>query len=197
MRFFKSIVCLGILGLIGAANQPKAVVGEPAPDFTLRDLSGKDIALSDYKGQTVVLEWINPVCPFVHRQYKLHTMSDLIKKYPNVAWLRIATGKSANAAQLREFATQEGITGPILLDAAGQVGQTYGATNTPDMYVIDKAGTLRYAGAIDSQPTAESDEPIHADTIRYVDQALQDLRSDRPIAHSQTKPYGCWIKYAD
>ena len=47
----------------------KPVIGQPAPDFSVTDASGKTQTLSSYKGKTVVLEWNNPECPFVGKHY--------------------------------------------------------------------------------------------------------------------------------
>lgn len=65
---------------------------------------------------------------------------------------------------------------------------------TPHMFVINKAGTLVYDGAIDNQP-----DPVHdPKTARnYVKEAVDDLLAGKPIEVSQTKPYGCSVKYAD
>jgi peroxiredoxin len=193
-RFAMAALCL--LGLM-AADAPNATVGQAAPGFSLPDLSGKTVSLSDYKGKTVVLEWINPQCPFVQRHYKLHTMTDLIKKYPSVAWLSIATGHTADADMLKSFASEQGLTHPILLDRDGTVGHAYGATNTPEMYIVDKDGTLVYSGGIDSQPTEDADEAVSPGTDKYVDEALNAMQSGQPVPHAQTKAYGCSVKYMD
>ncbi|HEY1683714.1 MAG TPA: redoxin domain-containing protein [Tepidisphaeraceae bacterium] len=194
MRKRLAIASLFLLGLM-AADSPTASIGQPAPGFSLPDLNGKTVSLSDFKGQTVVLEWVNPECPFVQRHYKLHTMTDLIKKYPNVTWLSIATGHTADADSLKSFASENDLSHPILLDKDGTVGHAYGATNTPEMYIIDKSGNLVYEGGIDSQASADSNDPVHADTDKYVDDALTALQSGQPIAHPQTKAYGCFVKY--
>ena len=56
----------------GAAAQ--AVVGQPAPAFRAVDTSGKTVSLADYKGKHVVLEWVNPGCPFVQKHYNSGNM---------------------------------------------------------------------------------------------------------------------------
>ena len=49
--------------LVALGAQAAATVGQPAPDFTLKDTNGKTVRLSDFKGKHVVLEWTNPGCP--------------------------------------------------------------------------------------------------------------------------------------
>ncbi|MEA2735522.1 MAG: hypothetical protein QOE14_1973, partial [Humisphaera sp.] len=86
----------------GAATSAK--IGEAAPAFTLHDINGKTHNLADYAGKTVVLEWINPDCPFVVRHYNLDTMTNLAAKNKDVVWLAIATGATADAENLKTFA---------------------------------------------------------------------------------------------
>ena len=73
---------------------------------------------------------------------------------------------------------------PILHDPDGKVGRSYDAKTTPHMFVIDKGGKLVYAGAIDDQGKTN-----------YVAAALDDLIAGKPVAKSETKPYGCTVKY--
>jgi hypothetical protein len=79
-------------------------------------------------------------------------------------------------------------------DHSGVIGHLYGMKTTPDMYVINKDGTLVYHGAIDNRP-----DPFHdpAKARNYVREAVDDLIAGKAIEVSQTKPYGCGVKYAD
>ena len=54
----------------------KPVIGQPAPNFSVTDASGKTQSLSAYKGKIVVLEWNNPECPFVRKHYGAHNMHE-------------------------------------------------------------------------------------------------------------------------
>jgi hypothetical protein len=81
----------------------------------------------------------------------------------------------------------------VLLDPKGDVGRAYEAQTTPHMFVIDKAGTLRYMGAIDDQPTTEADSIPKA--RNYVREALAAVGSGGKVAQTATDPYGCSVKY--
>jgi hypothetical protein len=81
----------------------------------------------------------------------------------------------------------------VLRDPAGVVGQLYGATNTPHMYVIDRAGTLVYAGAIDDKPTSRRSDVPGAQN--YVRAALQSVATGQPVKTPVTRAYGCSVKY--
>jgi peroxiredoxin len=179
-----------------------AAVGKVAPDFTLKDLDGHEVSLASFRGKVVVLEWFNPGCPFVKASHSKGSLKGSAKKHAGqgVVWLAInssARGKqgfepSANSDAAKTF----GLDHPILRDETGTVGHAYGATNTPNMFVIDKSGVLVYAGAIDNSPDGEGEAPTGGSLVNYVDAALEDLAAGRPVKTPVTKPYGCSVKYA-
>jgi peroxiredoxin len=172
-----------------------AKIGEAAPAFTLHDINGKSHSLADYAGKIVVLEWINPECPFVVRHYNLDTMTNLASKHKDVVWLAIATGGTADAESLKTFAQKESISYPILLDSEGTVGKAYGAKKTPHMYIVNKDGKLAYMGGIDDQEIGEPNAPLKEGTVNYVDKALTELASGSTVSQAETKAYGCGVKY--
>ena len=185
-----------------AAFAGGAAVGSPAPDFTLKDLDGKPVKLSDYKGKLVVLEWFNPGCPFVKPAHTKGSLKDTAARHSKngVVWLAVNSGspgkQGAGADTNREAKKSFGLDHPVLLDESGQAGKAYGATNTPHMFVIDKAGTLVYAGAIDNSPDGEGASPTGGKLVNYVDAAIEDLAAGRAVRTPQTKAYGCSVKYA-
>jgi len=189
-------VALGLALTTGAANAGStAKVGDKAPDFTAKDHSGKDVKLSDFKGKTVVLEWINPGCPYVKRHYEAGTMANLAKEYAagsgDVVWLAVNSNSGAKAEDMKAFAQKHELSYPILMDGEGTVGKAYGAKTTPHMFVIDKDGKLAYAGGIDNDEDGEKS----SDRVNYVKNALDELKSGKPVSTSETKAYGCGIKY--
>lgn len=193
---------VGFLALCGTALADGAKVGRPAPDFSLTDLDGKTVKLSELKGKTVVLEWFNPGCPFVRAS---HTVGSLLgaparANQKGVVWLAInsgAPGKQGHGADVnRKAAAEWKMSYPVLLDESGKVGRAYGATNTPHMFVIDPGGKLVYAGAIDNSPDGEGQNPQGGKLINYVEAALEDLGAGRPVKVPQTRAYGCSVKFA-
>ena len=177
------------------AGGKKAKVGQPAPDFSLQDQNGNTVKLSDHKGKVVVLEWFNQSCPYVVRHYeKTDTMNKTAQKYPDVVWLRINTTKGKDAAANKATAEQWGIQTPILTDTSTAVAKAYGAKTTPQMFIIDKEGILRYNGAIDDDSSADGSKGDKA--VNYVAQALDEITSGETVSTPETKPYGCGVKYA-
>lgn len=175
--------------------------GNPAPDFTLKDSTGVEHSLSDFKGSYVVLEWTNHLCPFVVKYYSEGHMQDLQAKMAEkgVVWLQVlssAPGKQGyltgeEAEKLR--ADNGHKSAAMLLDPEGKVGKQYDALTTPHMYLIDPEGTLIYQGAIDSVKSTRTSD-IEGATNYVVEAYAADVAGE-PVAEPTTAPYGCGIKY--
>jgi hypothetical protein len=178
------------------------VVGEAAPDFTLKDVDGRAHRLSDYHGSIVVLEWNNPQCPYVRKHYSSGTMQKLQRDMTRdkIVWLRIDSSAKGMEGYLEPAAakvmamTDHSAQTAFLLDPTGVVGKAYGATTTPDMYVIDGKGVLQYMGAIDNAPSADPATLTNARS--YVREAVAEVQAGKPVSQPITQPYGCGIKYA-
>lgn len=178
-----------------------AEVGKKAPDFSLVDLDGKTVKLSDFKKKFVVLEWFNDGCPFVKKHYSSKNMQNLQNEYTKkgVVWVSIcssAPGKQGNrSASEYKTVLKDWNAKPtaFLLDPEGTVGRAYGAKTTPDMYVISKDGTLVYAGAIDDK--ADTDTESIKGAKNYVREALEQSMAGKNVAVGSTRPYGCSVKY--
>ena len=168
-------------------------VGDQAPDFTLRDSAGNEVSLSDFEGKVVVLEWLNPDCPFVRRHYKAGTMKNLASKYgeEGVVWVTINSTNYMDAAANAKFKAGNELPYTILVDQSGDVGHLYGAQTTPHMYIRDDEGTLVYIGAIDDDPRGNKGEPA----VTYVAVALDEVVAGKAVTTAETKPYGCSVKY--
>ncbi len=176
---------------------PEKIVGQKAPDFTLKNLDGNDVSLKDFAGKIVVLEWFNYECPFVRAHYTMdpnYTMKNLTAKYPDVVWLSINSTAHQELEKNRRWASMHKLSWQILEDIDGRVGRAYGAKTTPQMYVIDNTGTVVYQGAIDNAPLGKV-EPAGAEKINYVDNALTEVIAGKPVAVPYTKSYGCSVKY--
>jgi peroxiredoxin len=184
-----------------ATAAPSAAVGKPAPDFTLKDLDGNSVTLSQFKGKAIVLEWFNPGCPFVKKSHNVGSLVDIAKRHlkNGVVWLAInssAHGKEGNELKDNvKAANKWALPHPILRDESGTVGKMYGATNTPHIFVIDKTGTLVYAGAIDNSPDAEGKSAPDGKLVNYVDATFEDVAAGRAVRVPTTKAYGCSVKY--
>lgn len=185
------------------SSQAKAKVGEKAPDFTLTQIqSDKEHTLSDYTkdGKIVVLEWFAPDCPYVVKHYRdteKSTVNNLVKEYKDkdVVFLAINSASPdhgyGNVDRNVERIDEWKINHPMLIDASGEVGKAYGARTTPHMYIIDTDGVLRYAGALDNDSSNNG-----IGETNYVRQALDEILAGETVTVTETRPYGCGVKYA-
>jgi len=170
-----------------------AEIGQPAPAFTLKDLEGTPHALADVKGRVVVLEWTNYVCPAVAGWHESRCVADAQAALDpaQTAWWRIDSSWFAPAMKRDIAAWQErlGLAGPILLDTDGAVARSYGAEATPQFFVIDASGVLRYVGALGDYDRAEDER------VDHVVEAVQALLGGREVERPKTRASGCTLKF--
>jgi peroxiredoxin len=192
------------IALVAVLSVPAAAAvktGEKAPDFTLTDTQGKARKLSEFKGKTVVLEWVNHDCPYVKKHYESGNMQKTQKDYTSkgVVWLSVnssAKGKQGHVtpAEADKLTKDKGAAPTaLLIDEKGEVGRLYAAKTTPHMYVVDAKGTLVYEGAIDDKPTTDKADVATAKNL--VATALDETLAGKAVTTANSKPYGCSVKY--
>ncbi len=189
-----------VIALPAFASSPE--IGKMAPEFTAVDSNGNTHNLSDFKGKKVVLEWSNHECPFVVKHYSVGNMQkvqEAATASDDVVWLTILSSAESkqgyvSGEEANKVAEEQGSKATArLLDPSGEIGKLYDAKTTPHMFVIDEAGMLVYAGAIDSDKSFKP-ESIDGAT-NYVMAALGSLEKGEPVEVANTKPYGCGVKY--
>lgn len=196
-RMLSAFTALAVLAVPASA----ATVGQPAPAFVAADANGKPVRLADYRGKTVVLEWNNPGCPFVQKHYDSGNMqkTQAAAAKDGVVWLTINSGAPGlqghmNGTEAKAFVAKAGAKPTAyLLDPRGVVGKAYEAKTTPQIYVVNKAGTLVYNGAIDDKPTRNAADIKGA--RNYVLAALSDIKAGKAVSVATSRPYGCAVKY--
>lgn len=196
-----SLLSAFVLVLVTAFSAQAVEVGKPAPDFKTKDISGAVQSISQYKDKIVVLEWTNPGCPFVRKHYDEGNMQGL-QKYAaekGVVWISINSSPEGKEGYMTteeaksSVEKEKAVPASYILDAEGTIGKLYNAKTTPHMYVISSDGTLVYEGAIDDKASAD---PADIKTSKnYVKEAIDALLGGKPIATSQTRAYGCSVKY--
>jgi hypothetical protein len=183
------------------ATAQTALVGQMAPAFTAQDVAGKTVNLADFKGKHVVLEWLNPGCPYVKKHYNSANMQGTQKDATGkgLVWLAINSTETGHVdylapdklgawmKQVNAAATH------TLMDTEGKIGKAYGARTTPHLYIIDPQGRLVYAGGIDSIPSASAEDIGKA--TNYVKTAVTEITGGKSISNAITRPYGCSVKY--
>lgn len=190
------------LATLAATSHAQVSVGQQAPGFSAVDAQGKTVSLADFKGKHVVLEWVNPGCPYVVKHYGAGNMQATQKGAADkgVVWLAVnSTAKDHGdyrtpAAMTSWMQGHKAVPQATLMDSEGKVGRAYGARTTPHMYVIDSAGKLVYAGAIDSK--SSSNPADIATATNHVNVALAETLAGKAVTLAQTRPYGCSVKYS-
>jgi AhpC/TSA family len=182
-----------------------ATVGQAAPNFSAKDVNGRTVSLADFKGKTVVLEWVNPGCPYVRKHYQggnmQGTQEEAIAK--NAVWIAINSTATDHPDYLKpadlakwmkdQKAPVANTSMHTLMDEDGKIGKAYGARTTPHMYIVDKQGMLVYAGGIDSIATASASDISKA--VNYVKVSITEMANGKALSNSVTRAYGCSVKY--
>jgi peroxiredoxin len=188
------------MSLFSTGNATPVETGSHAPNFSLPDVNGKIVKLSDFKDKIIVLEWINEGCPFSRGHYESGNMQALQRELTGkgVVWLTInstrpdhpeAFNASASKAILEAWNAH---TTANLMDEDRTVGHLYNAKTTPHMFVIDAKGIIRYQGAIDDHRGTDGGKNA---SVNYVHDAVTALLEGKEVAVTTTTPYGCSVKY--
>ncbi len=192
---------VGMIGIFDVAAGAAPQIGESAPDFTAVDSMGNPIRLSQYRGKTVVLEWTNADCPYTRRQYSTGNMQSVqaLAQKDGIVWLTVISsapgklgavnGAAADALTVSRHADPTA----VLLDPTGSVARMYAANTTPQMFVIDKHGMLRYMGGMDSIAITGAADIARAEP--YLKEAMLAVAAGDPAPHAVTPPHGCSVKY--
>ena len=174
-----------------------------APNFELVDSHGKNISLSNFEDNTIVLEWTNHDCPYVAKHYATGNMQNTQEqaKEQGVVWLTIISSAPGTQgyvlpAKANELTVSRNAQpNHVLFDPEGAVGKMSSAKTTPHMYVIDKNGILRYQGAIDDAGGQSFWTKNLLEADNYVKNALSEMKKGQEVSTKVSKPYGCSVKY--
>ncbi|MCR9078465.1 MAG: redoxin domain-containing protein [Hyphomonadaceae bacterium] len=197
-------VALTAGAMIAFSANATPITGEAAPGFTNAvTATGDTISLSDFAGQTVVMEWTNHDCPFVKKHYAepVTNMQTLQSEATagGTVWIQVISSAPGKQGYLEAEAalaknTERGAAPTYtILDPSGDIGRAYDAKTTPHMYVIEGDGELAYEGAIDSIRSARVSDIGKA--TNYVTAALTAVTAGATPDVTSSKPYGCSVKY--
>jgi peroxiredoxin len=161
-------------------------LNQPAPDFILPDLQGRVHRLSDARGRIAVINFWSAECPHSERADRSIT-SSLLRWGQAVVLLSIACNRNEPAGILLEAARNRGLPA-VLVDAQHHVADLYAAQITPQAFVVDRDGILRYRGAVDDVNFRQ-----RVPTRFLLGEAVQALLEGRLPAVMETPPHGCAI----
>lgn len=198
IKFFIAIICA--IALVSFENPPYEL-GDSVTDFKLKNVDGKVVSLSDYKDQkgAIVIFDCN-TCPY-SKAYNTRII-ELNDKYGSKGFPVItinpnnpdlSPGDSFN--EMVSQAKRNKYAFPYLQDETQQVARSFGATNTPHVFVLKKDGQnfkVAYIGTIDNNARDGS-----AATKKYVEEAVNALLDNKAVPTTRTKAIGCGIKWKD
>jgi len=174
----------------------KLKIGDKAIPFNLSGVDGKNHSLAEYSGKNAVAVIFScNHCPYV-RAWE-DRMVQIQEDYDRKGVQLIAI--NANDAskypddcfeKMKERAREKHFNFPYVRDESQQIARAYGAERTPEVFLFDKAGTLRYHGAIDDNYDDQASVKV-----KFLRNALDAILSGKAPITAETKPVGCTIKW--
>jgi peroxiredoxin len=189
MRAIMTALMAVVLGVSCANASPKLRPGSRAPEFTLKDGAGKSYALADeMKGKIVVIIFMGTHCPASNGYNQ--RMQELYRDYASkgVSVFGINANDREKAEEVLEHAKDHNLQFPVLKDVNHAIADAYGAQVTPESFVIDKQGVLRYHGRIDDDMRGKN---ITSHDLRN---ALDALLAGKAVPVQETRVFGCGIE---
>ena len=197
------LMVLMAIVLFSAASGPGEgyKVGDYATDFSLQNIDGKKVSLSQYKdAKGFIVVFTCNHCPY-SKMYE-DRIIELNNKYADKGYPVIAINPNDGEKQpedsfenMQKRAKEKGFNFPYLHDASQKVTTAYGASRTPHVYILnkDKKGyVVEYIGAIDNnhKDAAQADQ-------KYVEDAVNQLLTGKKPKTNFTKAVGCTIKWKE
>lgn len=167
----------------------QVAIGAAMPDFKLKDVSGQEHSLSQYKGKIVLLDFCSQECPYSRGADP--DLAELVKAYGDkgVVFLGIDSHKATTPDQIKKYAEEKKLPQPILKDVDNKYADAVGAGRTPEIYIMNKEGKLAYHGAFDDRPGPDAKATEH-----YTKDAIDALLAGKEVAKKEVKAWGCTIK---
>jgi peroxiredoxin len=135
-------VAMLVLGITGSAHGKMPDIGSAAPDFTLRSSTGKNLKLSEYRGQVVMINfWATWCAPC--RQEMPH-LSRLYEQYRKAGFMLLGVNIDDNPKAAQAMAEQLGVRFPVLYDTTKQVSKQYDVDAMPSTVIVDRDGKVQY-----------------------------------------------------
>ena len=179
-------ISLGLLAGILSAQEFK--LGSQVTGFSIQDLDGKPVAFSTLRGPITVVTFIATQCP-VSNSYN-QRMNAIYQDYSSkgVKFIFVNANRTEPASEVREHAKRVGFAFPVYKDADNVLADRFDAQVTPESYVIDSAGIIRYHGSIDD---SQNESHIRTQRLRL---ALDAVLAGKTVDQAETKTFGCGIK---
>ena len=183
-----------------ATEKPAYKLGSVVDEtLKLTDIDGKSITFKDLRGKVVLIHFWSMTCPFEEvADPKVAALEKRWKDNKDVVVLAInansseigATPPSDGYAAIRAHQKEKGFTNTVYADHGNKLADLFQAMSTPHCFVLDRKGTIVYAGGLDDDPKGDKGEAAQ----QYARDAVEATVAGKEVAVKQSKPYGCSIK---
>ena len=198
IRTFDTIPHLIILliAVFSWTVQAESLIGRAITDFKMIDFRGKEHELSDYKDQKIVIAYfLGTECPLA-KLYgpKMQRLADEFSSQ-DVAVVGISSNVQDSIVELAAYARKHELKFPILKDLKSKVAQQFGATRTPQVFVLDQDRHIRYYGRIDAQYTFGAGVGLASPSEKRNDLkiAIEEIWAGKKVSVPVTEAVGCLI----
>ncbi len=141
-KFISTLALAGVIGLAGVGSVGAASVSGPAPNFTLKALDGKNLKLSEMRGNVVLINFWASWCGPCREEMPL--LNELHAKYEPLGFTVLGVNVEEQEKNARGFLKNFPVDFPILLDNRNQVSKLYEVIAMPTSVVVDRDGNMRY-----------------------------------------------------
>jgi peroxiredoxin len=131
------------LAFAASAAAPYALIGKPAPDLVARDISGRNVRISEHRGEVVVVSFWSGSCNTCRDQ--LEALDRIARTYKSAGLVVIGVNLDENLARAEKFARAQDVQFPLLVSTPRNTGRDYGVDRLPLVVFVDRAGLLRVA----------------------------------------------------
>jgi peroxiredoxin len=188
MKNIKMFVAVAFIGIL-ISNFAFAEDLKKAESFSLKDYNGKEVKLSDFKSsKAIVVMFISTQCP-VSNAYN-ERMAGLYNEYKNrgVEILGINSNKQEGIDEIKKHSKEHSFGFSVLKDEKNIVADKFGASFTPEIYVLNGNMDILYHGRIDD---SRKTEDVKSNDLKN---ALNEILNGKSVTVNSTKAFGCSIK---
>lgn len=204
VQLFPILVLAAASLLYGGKYNAVVEVGMQAPGFTnLAGIDGRTYSLADFKEDVVVLVFLANHCPWVKGNDRdlIKLVNDFQGQSVRVVALGVNLRKDDALPAMKEHAAKVGYNFLYVHDPTQEVGRKYGATHTPEYFVLNKERRIVYTGLLSNSPALmESNGSIRYTNGEpkevYVRDAINAALAGKPVAVTETRAQGCTVEYA-
>ncbi len=196
----KALIGLAALALVAApvfaGKYNKSIsVGDKAPDFSglpaVENGQDTSLSLADLKEDVIVVVFLANHCPMVkaYEDRLIDFTKDYKDKSVKVVGLAVSDSDEDRIEGIKKYTKEHGSNYIYGHDASQAVGKAYGATRTPQFFVLDKARKIRYTGSLDDNATQTKVK------TKFLRDAVNALLEGKNPPVEETAAFGCGIQY--